>query len=277
MTSDITWATSLPARDDPRAAAQRVASWGGRVLSFNDAAEAAALEPGRAEVAVVARSGRAALGKPVPFLADVLDRQLAEPGEVFGLINADVAFEADATTRAVLLRRAERGLVCLRRTDVTDPAMPLARGSQLPQGFDAFLYPRAMIPALRAEGFCLGMPFWDFWMPAAAVIGGWPLTFVTAPVLRHLAHPTRWDAAAPAFMQIFLETVGIAAARGQAPILSALLSHQVAVARALADLAQVNAPAEALLHGVYDDFQRRLLMVVAEAAEVEASLPIADL
>lgn len=276
MIAGVTWGTSLPSRDDPRQAASRIASWGGRAVTFNDAEEAAELAPGLADVAVVARSGRAALGKPVPFLADVLDRQAAA-GEVFGLINADVSLEADAACRAALVRRAERGLVCIRRTDVAGIDTPLASGSRLPQGFDAFLYPRAMIPALRAEGFCLGMPFWDFWMPAAAAIGGWPITFVTAPILRHVVHPTRWDAAAPAFMQIFLETVGSVAARGKPPMVAALLTHQVAVARGLADLAASDPAARGLLHGVYDDFQRRVLAVVAEAARVEAVLPIADL
>ncbi len=273
MTPEILWATSLPAKADAGTQAARVASWGGRVQSFNDAEEAEALVAAAAEVMPVARSGRRSLGKPVPFLADILDHQRAAAAPVLGIVNADIAIEASAGERAWLAEAAQSALVCIRRTDVVDAVVPLAGGTQLPQGFDAFLYPPRMIPALRAEGFCLGMPFWDFWMPAAAVLAGYPVIVVTAPVARHVIHPTRWDASAPVFMQMFIEALTLAAASAKPPMLSALLTHQVAVVRGLADLAAANADAAKLLNGVYDDFQHRVLAVIAASARVVPEIP----
>lgn len=273
MTPEILWATSLPANVDAGVQAARMASWGGLVQSFNDAAEAAALVAAAVEVVPVARSGRKSLGKPVPFLADILDHQRASGVAVLGIVNADIAIEAGAAARAWLVDSARSALVCIRRTDVADAVAPLAGGTQLPQGFDAFLYPSEMIPALRAEGFCLGMPFWDFWMPAAAVLAGYPVIAVTAPVARHVIHPTRWDASAPVFMQVFIQALTLAAASAKPPMLSALLTHQVAVVRALADLAAANADAARLLNGVYDDFQHRVLGVIAASARVVAKIP----
>lgn len=273
MTPEILWATSLPANDDAGAQAARVASWGGRVQSFNDAEEAAALVAAAAEVVAVARSGRKSLGKPVPFLADILDHQRAAAAPVLGIVNADIAIEASAAERAWLAESAQGALVCIRRTDVADETAPLDGGTQLPQGFDAFLYPSGMIPALRAEGFCLGMPFWDFWMPAAAVLAGYPVIVVTAPVARHVIHPTRWDASAPVFMQVFVQALTLAAASARPPMLAALLTHQVAVVRGLADLAAANADAASLLNGVYDDFQHRVLGVIAASARHVAGIP----
>ena len=274
MTPEILWATSLPAKDDAGAQAARVASWGGRVQSFNDAEEAAALVAAAAEIVPVARSGRKSLGKPVPFLADILDHQHAAAAAVLGIVNADIALEANAAERAWLMAASQSGLVCIRRTDVADATAPLAGGTQLPQGFDAFLYPSRMIPALRAEGFCLGMPFWDFWMPAAAVLAGYPVIVVTAPVARHVIHPTRWDASAPVFMQVFIQALTLAAAAAKPPMLSALLTHQVAVVRGLAELAAANGDAANLLNGVYDDFQRRILGVIAATAREVAEIPL---
>lgn len=270
---DVLWATSLPANADAGAQAARVASWGGRVQSFNDAEEAAALVAAAAEVVPVARSGRQSLGKPVPFLADILDHQRAAAVSVLGIVNADISLEASAAERAWLADAAGSALVCIRRTDVPDEAAPLAGGTQLPQGFDAFLYPSRMIPALRAEGFCLGMPFWDFWMPAAAVLAGYPVIVVTAPVARHVIHPTRWDASAPVFMQVFIQALTLAAASAKPPMLAALLTHQVAVVRGLADLASANADAASLLNGVYDDFQHRVLGVISASAREVAVIP----
>lgn len=273
MTPDILWATSLPANADAGAQAARVASWGGRVQSFNDAEEAAALVAAAAEVVTVARSGRKSLGKPVPFLADILDHQRTAAVPLLGIVNADIAFEATLLERAWLADAARQALVCIRRTDVADESAPLAHGSQLPQGFDAFLYPAAMIPALRAEGFCLGMPFWDFWMPAAAALAGYPVIMVTAPVARHVIYPTRWDASAPVFMQMFVQALTLAAASSKPPMLAALLTHQVAVVRGLADLAAASDDAARLLNGVYDDFQHRILGAVAAIARLVETIP----
>lgn len=274
MTPDILWATSLPAHADPGAQAARVASWGGRVQSFNDAEEAAQLSGAAAELVTVARSGRRSLGKPVPFLVDILDRQREAGAPVLGIVNADIALDASPAERGWLVEAARSALVCVRRTDVADESAPLAMGTQLPQGFDAFLYPDAMIPALRAEGFCLGMPFWDFWMPAAAILAGHPVIVVTAPVARHVVHPTRWDASAPVFMQVFIQALTLAAAAARPPMLTALLTHQVAVVRGLADLAATNDEARHLLHGVYDDFQHRILGVIAASARTLVEIPV---
>ncbi len=91
-------------------------------------------------------------------------------------------------------------------------------------------------------------------------------------VARHLVHPTRWDASAPVFMQRFAEAVGIAAARGRAPMVAALLTHQVAVLRGLSELAQEEASARRLLFALYDDFQHRVLAVLDAVADRVAVL-----
>ncbi len=269
MTPDVVWCTSLPSRDDPVARAARVLGWGGRVATFNDAEEAAQLDCPEAERVVVARSGRRALGKPVPFLNDLLNWQAGAAEPVAGIVNADISFEAtDAERRALVGLAASGVLVCIRRTDVPDMATPLARGTQLPQGFDAFLYPRDMAVILRAEGFCLGMPFWDLWLPFAACLAGRPVAMVRAPLARHVEHPVAWDAGAAVFMHLFLGAAYSAASAVSSPVVAALLTHQLAAARGLADLAAEDDAAAGLLNRIYDDFQCRVLDAVAASARV---------
>ena len=41
--------------------------------------------------------------------------------------------------------------------------------------------------------FCVGMPFWDYWMPLVALLKGRPLKALRSPVALHIAHETRWD------------------------------------------------------------------------------------
>ncbi len=268
MTPDVVWCTSLPPRGDGAAQVVRALSWGGRVVSFNDAEEAARLDCPAAERMTVARSGRRILGKPVPFLDDILDWQTAAAEPVVGIVNADISFEATAAERRFLTDLAASGsLVCIRRTDVPDEATPLSRGTQLPQGFDAFLYPRGMSASLRAAGFCLGMPFWDLWLPLAAVLAGRPVAMVRAPLARHVEHPVVWNASAPVFMHLFVQAALAAAAGGASPAVAALLTHQLAAYRALVDLAAENEASAVLLNRLYDDFQSRILTVVETLAQ----------
>jgi hypothetical protein len=267
MTPDVVWCTSLPPRGDAAAQTARVLSWGGRVVSFNDAEEAACLSFPAAERVTVARSGRRGLGKPVPFLDDILEWQAAAAQPVAGIVNADIAFEATAGERRFLAGLAAAGtLVCIRRTDVPDEETPLLHGTQLPQGFDAFLYPRGMAPVLRADGLCLGMPFWDLWLPLAAVLAGRPVAMVRAPLARHVAHPVAWNAAAPVFMHLFVQAALAAAASAAPSVAAAMLTHQLAAYRALTDLAAEDEAAAVLLNRLYDDFQSRVLTAVEAVA-----------
>jgi len=271
--SDILWCTSLVPRGDQAEQARRVAGWGGRTVSFNDAEEASALAASGAEQVTVTRSGRRVLGKPVPFLADIFDYQYGVDEPLLGIVNADVALEVSAAQRRWLMETAAEGLVCIRRTDVPDETLPLDQGTQLPQGFDAFLYGRSLLPSLRAEGFCLGMPFWDFWLPVVAVLSGHPVFVVTAPVLRHVEHPVVWDASAPLFMHVFMQAVLSAASTTAAPLPAALLAHQLAAYPGLVDLAgRDEAVAQALGH-IYDDFQGRVLTAVASVAHQVEAIP----
>ncbi|WP_337998088.1 hypothetical protein [Oleispirillum naphthae] len=274
MMPDVLWCTSLPSRGDRAAQARRVASWGGHVVSFNDAEEAAALGDCGVERVTVSRSGRRVLGKPVPFLADIFDYQYGTDAPVLGIVNADIAFDLTEAQRRWLVEEAAHGLVCIRRTDVPDEATPLDAGTQLPQGFDAFLYGRDLLPNLRAEGFCLGMPFWDFWLPVVATLAGHPVFMVTAPVARHVEHAVAWDSSAPVFMHVFLQAVLSAASSSAEPLPAALLSHQLAAYRALVDLAGREEAVAQVLAQVYDDFQSRVLGAVAVLAKQVETMPV---
>lgn len=275
MTPEVLWCTSLPPADDAAAQARRVASWGGRVASFHDAEEAAGLAAPPSGVArvTVSRSGRKAVGKPVPFLTDILEWQTCEKAAVCGIVNADIGFEATVAERAWLVETARTALVCIRRTDVENASAPLETGTQLPQGYDAFLYPASLAPALRAEGFCLGMPFWDFWLPVAAMLSGHPVVSVVAPIARHVAHPTRWDDSARVFMHVFQQAVLDAATRTVPTLHAAVLSSGFAAYRGLFDLAARSVDAAGLLNAVYDDFQSRVLAALAAASRRVEAIP----
>ncbi|MBN2752217.1 MAG: hypothetical protein JXQ84_05860 [Rhodospirillaceae bacterium] len=274
MTPDVLWCTSLVPRGSAAVQAHCVASWGGCVVTFNDAEEASALGEGAFERVTITRSGRQVLGKPVPFLADIFDYQYGVDAPVLGIVNADIAFEVTEAQRRWLVDAARRGLVCIRRTDTPDATTALDQGTQLPQGYDAFLYPRSLLPGLHAEGFCLGMPFWDFWLPMVVALSGHAVMSVTAPIARHVAHPVVWDASAPVFMHMFMQAVLASASSSATPMVAALLSHQLAAYRAYVDLAGHSEDAALVLGRVYDDFQSRVLGALSVTVQTVDALPV---
>jgi len=269
---NVQWATSLPPRENPIEQAERLETWGGTVTAYHVADELPHIVDSYPKVSVVSvlRSGQALLGKPVPMLSDILEHQAQSTGQVFGLCNADIRLELSEAQRSWLLEQAQTHLVCIRRTDVSDLAMPLQDGHQLPQGYDTFLYPRTMIASIQADGFCLGAPFWDFWLPVAACLAGYPVSIVTAPIARHVEHPTAWDDVALPFMHIFVSSVQRAAERheGAGTILGAVLGHQCVAYGAWFDLAVGDSGAAEVMSRVYDDFQERILGALVKNSKV---------
>ncbi len=50
-----------------------------------------------------------------------------------------------------------------------------------------------VLEAFADSPFCMGMPFWDYWMPLAALLQGYQLKSLESPVALHVTHETRWD------------------------------------------------------------------------------------
>ncbi len=184
-------ATSLnPAADAVQDAA--VASWraqGFAVVSFNVAAEAERLAP-RYPGAVFREPARVAAGKPLPLIGEMIADIAREDADLFGIVNADIVFHADAAIpRRVAPPR--RTLIAVTRTDID--SLSEWRNPAPARGFDAFFFDPALAEILDDRPFCIGMPDWGYWLPLAAFAAGWNLAAITAPIALHVRHETRWS------------------------------------------------------------------------------------
>ena len=294
-------ATSLvPSRDHALQAAT-VASWiacGFEVISVNGAAEADAVRKAYPDVMVIPVSATAEkfAKKPVPYIHDMLKvlrqaiaaRGLAPAACVAGIINADIFLRNVPGLADFIQREAHGSLLCGPRVDVIDMdsfTRFKATGEETYSiGYDYFFLSGAALEDFSDSPFCMGMPFWDYWMPLVTLLKGMPLKTFTSPVALHVHHETRWDDTIYLFFHALITYVIELArrSRGQNPSAAGrqfdlffdFVSHLYSgvFTRGTAPASGANAPdaaGVAMLADFYDRFQQVAVHhIKAQAAPV---------
>jgi len=197
---DVTLYTSVFPGDLER---QRVAlaSWaaaGFSLVSLNDpqehrevtAAWAALEDPPPVTFRVVRRSLREKIGRPLVFIDDMLAQRELDGTSHLGIVNADVGLR-DSVSLCALLAERSFDLFYASRLDVdaaTDPT-----GTMYDGGYDLFIMTRAVAAAVPPSEFCLGRPFYDYFIPCAALLYGFSTVECRRPVIDHVRHPVRYD------------------------------------------------------------------------------------
>jgi hypothetical protein len=210
MTRPFILATSIvPGRDQALHRAT-IDSWraaGCDVISVNGKAEVAAVRAAYPDVKVVEAPTTAErfAHKPVPYIHDLLKalRSAAAAYDVplkdctVGLINADIFFRGVPTLAETICREAQGALILGPRVDVDASSSFTAflpTGAETYSvGYDYFFMSGDLLDDFADSPFCMGMPFWDYWVPLAALLQGRPLKSLNSPVALHVTHETRWD------------------------------------------------------------------------------------
>jgi tetratricopeptide (TPR) repeat protein len=189
---------SLPRRNADRAidgAYQKlcVRSWldcGFRVLSVNHPDEIPDLATAYPEVSFIAthRDASAVSGRRTPYIADLLSALLEAPEVVTGIINSDLVFEPSAVWQTWLPSAVGGAVVTGQRHDATSLLDGTFR--KYYWGFDFFFFD---IKAARdlletAAPFAMGLPWWDYWLPAALSLKGRQVLTLERPTVAHLIH-----------------------------------------------------------------------------------------
>lgn len=203
-------ATSLVPDRDHALQNATLASWlacGFDVISVNGAAEADAVRKAfpAAVVVPVSMTAEKFAKKPVPFIHDLLKilrqaiaaRGLAPSACTVGIINADIYLRDIDGLKAFIQREAHGSLLCGPRVDVPDiqgfSGFVPSGAENYAIGYDYFFMPGTALEDFSESPFCLGMPFWDYWMPLVTLLRGRPLKTLASPVALHAHHETRWD------------------------------------------------------------------------------------
>ncbi|SDH35107.1 hypothetical protein [Roseospirillum parvum] len=283
MVADLLAVTSLvPGLEGPRGEVQRraVASWRAAdlaVASLNATAEVAEVATAFPGITVVPieRDGRALVGKPVPFVHDLLAFLADQRPRLGVILNADIVLAAERRLpqrwRELAGTHGPATLLAGHRSDVDDlPGLdsPPPRPAFSP-GFDYFVMsPELARELARPAAFCLGQPFWDYALPLFALLAGHRVSALRLEGARHVSHPRAWaDHSFLFFGHLLTEVLGRCQTQARAAPQSAhaLELPVAALARLHADLLGAieaeggDGAAKAALATFYDSLQATLV------------------
>ncbi len=203
-TPSISVATSVVPGRDIELQAKALTSWaklGLKVVSVNAAHEVERVkaEHPQLNVTTAKKTAEKIAGKPLPFIKDLFDaaQNNAPDAPVIGVINADIILRDLTDLKQTIGETASTAVVMLARVDLPDikscNSFEPTGTEKYSVGYDGVFMHRATAFKIPDSIFCIGMPFWDYWLPLMTLLQGEPLKTLASPVALHVDHPTRWD------------------------------------------------------------------------------------
>ncbi|MBS4068885.1 MAG: hypothetical protein KGZ62_09805 [Sulfurimonas sp.] len=180
-----------------------IANWlslGFNVISVNSQAEINAVSDSFPKVNFVSVERTAAViaGKPYVYLDDIVSTLLSVDSEIYGIVNSDIWFNLNHDGITFLAKMAREGLLFGSRVDVK--SLSTLDGEVYIYGFDFFFSDKYHFSKLPQSSFCLGVPWWDYWLPLALLCQGVSCREMVSPVAFHLWHENQWN---PQLFNIF--------------------------------------------------------------------------
>lgn len=185
------------------------------VISLNAEAEATQVAQQFPDITVqtTSRIAPKTVGKPLPFITDLLRAaaQHISEASVVGVINSDIFLRKDTEILSALLSENTETLTLLPRVDVPDVAALTQYSPNSTQnfsiGYDGVFMPPSLIERIPQNLFCIGMPFWDYWLPLVMLLQGVPVKTIASPVALHVSHTTQWDQSVYLFFHALISDV----------------------------------------------------------------------
>jgi glycosyltransferase involved in cell wall biosynthesis/Tfp pilus assembly protein PilF len=173
-----------------------VKSWenaGLKVISVNTKEEIILLEKNFPTVQFIQaeRNGIEEFGKPFIYLDDIFKALLDTNCKYCGIINSDIILNTDTNIISFIKEQPEKSLTYGSRLDIRD--YTVSEGKYYEFGFDYFFFFRDFISVYPKSKFCLGLPWWDYWMLTIPLLKHYKTIRVISPVALHLWHETNYD------------------------------------------------------------------------------------
>ncbi|SFL68826.1 glycosyltransferase [Pelosinus propionicus] len=193
----ITIATSLAPGKDISTQKKAIESWmhsGFNVVSINSQAEINTIQPYFPNIEFVAakRDARETYGKPYIYIDDILAYFAARENRICGIVNSDIHF-FKKDLPAFMNIEATDSLVFGPRLDVE--SFDKISNGIFYKGFDYFFFDRSFIQQYPPAKFCIGLPWWDYWMPLIPLLAKLSVKKVTTPICYHIIHPSNYSIA----------------------------------------------------------------------------------
>ena len=195
--NQITIATSIAATKDIAIQKRCIDSWilaGFKVVAVNTQEEMNMIKHyfPSVEFVIAKRDARAQFGKPYIYMDDILSYFTAQSNKICGIVNSDIYF-GQKNLPLFMSQQALNSLVFGSRVDVT--SFENTSNGKFYNGFDYFFFDKDFLKLYPPSNFCIGLPWWDYWMPLIAILSHKPVKKVTSPICYHMIHPTNYSMA----------------------------------------------------------------------------------
>lgn len=191
----ITIATSLAPGKNLDNQKKVINSWckmGFKCVSINAPDEIAKLEQDfpNIEFVVAYRDARTEFGKPYIYFDDFLAYFAGSDSHICGIVNSDIYLLGEKF-HPFISKEAVDSLVYGSRIDIK--ALDNLQGKLYEWGFDYFFFDRKIITNYPKSDFCIGLPWWDYWIILVPILCEIPVKKVTALVAYHVKHKNGWN------------------------------------------------------------------------------------
>lgn len=202
---DVVIVTSIAPKNQEKQLAA-IDSWqalGFSVVSLNIQSEIDQLQPLYQNVLfhAVTRDAHSEAGRPLIYLDDILLYLRQHGTRTGGIVNSDICLKADSNFRLFIAQESVNSLVFGNRINLQSIDEVYLQSldwidntvGKYEHGFDYFFFDTSIIDLYPTQEFCIGMPWWDYWMPAALLPTNVNLKFLDSRIAYHVVHPTNFS------------------------------------------------------------------------------------
>ncbi|MEG4519845.1 MULTISPECIES: FkbM family methyltransferase [unclassified Microcoleus] len=174
--------------DNQRAAVESWRALGFSPVSLNSPEEISQLQSIYENVTfhAVKRDARVEAGRPLVYLDDMFAYLRDRPAKICGIVNSDIRLKADGDLISFIGQQAENAVVFGSRTDIDSPEK--TGGEIYAKGFDFFFFDKELLKQFPDSQFCLGLPWWDLWIPLIAKQKGLTVKYLETAIAYHIKH-----------------------------------------------------------------------------------------
>lgn len=147
------------------------------------------------EFVKVERDARAIIGKPCPYIYDMLQVLRDRAYDVCGIVNSDIHLKNFSDNVYEFVRnKAKDAIVFMRRQEIEALSdVKKFQSTMFFGGIDVFWFQKEMIAAIEDDGLILGQAMWDYWFPIMAHKNGIKIRELINPFIFHVTHAVQWD------------------------------------------------------------------------------------
>lgn len=140
----------------------------------------------------VKRDARKQYGKPLVYVNDLLKYLQGCEAEVCGIVNSDIHLRADKDFVSYIYRQTKGSTLFASRIDID--SIESVGGELYGYGFDMFFFDRDLLHHFPdCDTFCLGIPWWDYWLPCIALKKELNPKYLQDTVAYHVQHPINYS------------------------------------------------------------------------------------